>query len=445
MKAFSAEPAPAETVLHVWRAGGFLARARGLLARPAVAPGCGLLLQGVNAVHGFGMRWAIDLVFLDRRGTIVRCGQLAPWQVARCAAASDVLEMRAGEAERLQLQLGSRPELRPVEDIFRPPGSERHDPSQPGECGSAVAPSRRRLLRKLRTIRLMVVAVAAMPAPDAAAAEAQVSAGAAFASPASAAAPGAPPLDAPVLRRFEFEAEALYRDSAPHVADAELVRLYEALATAAPQRRPHAWLRIGNIHQRAGAVGAAVDAYRKALQASDAAAQQGEAEASRRKALLNLAALALEQARQALAHLPPALPAVAGQAEQLKTLVQQLDRYAPLPPATLQQPRSRQSSPSPPPPLQHRQPPELAQPAAAPGDTPHVVERYTASARRNAVKAARGSLHVDPDDELPARPVARPRGRARERDRLPDIEYLLGDPQRPQKTSRAREAAGARK
>ena len=56
------------------------------------------------------------------------------------------------------------------------------------------------------------------------------------------------------------------------------------------------------------------------------------------------------------------------------------------------------------------------------------MERYTASGRRNAVKAAKGSLHIDPADELPAKPVPKPRSRAREK--LPALEYLLGDPHR---------------
>ncbi len=429
MKASSVEPAPAATVVHIRRACGFLERAQGLLARPAVAPGCGLLLPGVKAVHGFGMRRAIDLVFLDEQGTVVRCLRLAPWRIARCAAASAVLEMRAGDAERLRLRAGGRVELRPVADIFRQPpadpavrrpGREAERPC-PGDCGWTKPNATRRCLG-MGACLLLLASSAVTSSQDAIAAGAGSSARPASGAAAMAGSTQDGALDAPTLRRFEAEADALYRDSAPQVADAELVRLYEVLATAAPRRRSHAWLRIGNIHQRAGAVGAAMDAYRKALHAADGDAQPAGAEASRRKALLNLASLALEQARLALASLPPSLPAAGDHVGQLETLSRQLDRLSP-------------RHPSPPQPV--------PAPTASSREAAYVVERYTASARRNAVKAAKGSLQVDRDGELPARPLSRPRSRARER--LPDVEYLLGDPQRSQATNQGREAKGAGK
>ena len=428
MKASLVESAPAATVLHVRRACGFLERARGLLARPAVAPGCGLLLHGVNAVHGFGMCRAIDLVFLDDQCIVLRWLRLAPWRIARCAAASAVLEMRAGEADRLQLRTGSRLELRAVGDIFSQPaagdvspGVARKVASTPqAGCGCANPSAKRRSL-EMRSCILMLASAAATLGQEATAAADAGPSGRPAAVSSIPASTRARTLDPTTLRRFEAEADALYRGSAPQVADTELVRLYETLATAAPQRRTHAWLRIGNIHQRAGAVGAAMDAYRKALHEADADAQAAAAADSRRKALLNLASLALEQARQALASLPPSLPTAGGHVEQLETLSRRLDR----------------SSPRSPPPS------AIAAPAAATREAAYVVERYTASARRNSVKAAKGSLHVDPDDELPARPLSRPRSRSRAR--LPDVEYLLGDPQRSQKTVRDREAAGVRK
>ena len=432
MKASSVEPTPAATVLHVQHARGFVERARGLLGRPAVAPGCGLLLQGVNAVHGFGMRRAIDLVFLDDRATVMRCLQLVPWRIARCAAASAVLEMRAGEADRLQLRAGSRLVLHPVTDIFRQPRPEIVGQRPAGEAGLAPPaacggskPRTRDRLHGMRAFHWMLASAAAALNPDAIATEAGSSA-----PPAAGAMPAYPrgqASEAPMLRRFEAEAEALYRESAPRTADAELVRLYEALATAVPRRRAHAWLRIGNIHQRAGAVGAAMDAYRKALDEAEADAHPTGAEDSRRKALLNLASLALDQARQALAGLPPGLPAAARHVEQLGALSHQLERSSP----------RAESRPQP------QSPPAAAAPAATTRESTHVVDRYTASARRNAVKAAKGSLHVDPANELLARPL--PRTRSRLLERPPDVEYLLGDPQRSQATARESGAKGAKK
>jgi len=57
-------------------------RFRGLLGRPALAAGEGLLLLDCGAVHTVGMRHPIDVAFLDADGTVVRSiGRLRPWRL----------------------------------------------------------------------------------------------------------------------------------------------------------------------------------------------------------------------------------------------------------------------------------------------------------------------------------------------------------------------------
>ena len=64
----------------------------------ATAP-AGLLIPGCRAVHTFGMRFAVDLVFLDRRlGEVSRRRALAPRRVAFERRAWAVLELPAGGA-----------------------------------------------------------------------------------------------------------------------------------------------------------------------------------------------------------------------------------------------------------------------------------------------------------------------------------------------------------
>jgi uncharacterized protein len=46
-------------------------RFRGLLGRPGLEPGEGLLLEPCRAVHMLGMRFPLDVAFLDREGTVV--------------------------------------------------------------------------------------------------------------------------------------------------------------------------------------------------------------------------------------------------------------------------------------------------------------------------------------------------------------------------------------
>lgn len=63
--------------------GSFLQRARGLLGSDKLGPSEGLLLENCSSIHMFGMRFALDIVFLDREGTVIKIVEnLAPWRMA---------------------------------------------------------------------------------------------------------------------------------------------------------------------------------------------------------------------------------------------------------------------------------------------------------------------------------------------------------------------------
>ena len=76
-------------------------------------------------------------------------------------------------------------------------------------------------------------------------------------------------LSAQMLQQLYDEAERHYRNG----EDVEALRIFSSLIELAPQYRNAAWLRVGNIHQRAGSAGAALDAYRHLL--ADDPAQSG--------------------------------------------------------------------------------------------------------------------------------------------------------------------------
>ena len=60
----------------------FAERARGLIGRPAPAPGRGLLIPRCNAIHTLFMRYPIDATFLDRKGRVVKSVRnLRPWRL----------------------------------------------------------------------------------------------------------------------------------------------------------------------------------------------------------------------------------------------------------------------------------------------------------------------------------------------------------------------------
>ena len=88
-------------------------RLRGLLGTHGLEPGEGLWIQPSNQVHMFGMRYAIDVVFLDDARRVLRIVHaLRPNRISpRVKDASGVLELPAGTAARLGLAEGARVEI----------------------------------------------------------------------------------------------------------------------------------------------------------------------------------------------------------------------------------------------------------------------------------------------------------------------------------------------
>jgi uncharacterized membrane protein (UPF0127 family) len=82
--------------MHVVVASSPLARLAGLARLPALAPGVGLLLPRCRSVHTFGMRFALDLVWLDAAGHVARVDRaVAPRRLRWCRGARSVVELPA--------------------------------------------------------------------------------------------------------------------------------------------------------------------------------------------------------------------------------------------------------------------------------------------------------------------------------------------------------------
>jgi uncharacterized membrane protein (UPF0127 family) len=83
------------------------ARRRGLLGRSGLAPFCGLLLAPCAAVHTMFMRFAIDVIFVDRAGRVVRVVPgLGPWRAAMKVIAHAVIELPAGTLASRDVAVG---------------------------------------------------------------------------------------------------------------------------------------------------------------------------------------------------------------------------------------------------------------------------------------------------------------------------------------------------
>jgi uncharacterized membrane protein (UPF0127 family) len=94
-------------------ADGTAGRARGLLGRTSIAPDEGLLfvrgrLEPFMLMHMFFMRFAIDIVFLDRDERVVRISrELKPWRLSPIVfTARQALELAPGAVTRSDTVVG---------------------------------------------------------------------------------------------------------------------------------------------------------------------------------------------------------------------------------------------------------------------------------------------------------------------------------------------------
>lgn len=100
----------AESAITAEIADNFLRRFLGLMGRPSLPQGHGLLLTSCSSIHMMFMRFAIDAVYLDKDFHILKITEcLQPWLgLSCCPGAWACLELPAGEAGHLGLTKGQR-------------------------------------------------------------------------------------------------------------------------------------------------------------------------------------------------------------------------------------------------------------------------------------------------------------------------------------------------
>lgn len=86
-------------------------KAKGLAGRPRYEGA--MLFPRTRCVHSAGMRFPLDVAFLDAEMTVVAVTRLRRWSVtAPRRGACHVLEAQAGSFERWRLQPGDKIEIR---------------------------------------------------------------------------------------------------------------------------------------------------------------------------------------------------------------------------------------------------------------------------------------------------------------------------------------------
>ena len=95
--------------LQIMTATNFLSRARGLIGGPKLLKNQALWIAPCNSVHTCFMSGPIDVVFIGADDLVIRVvHQLKPWRFAFAMGGRSVLELAAGQAHTLGLQVGCR-------------------------------------------------------------------------------------------------------------------------------------------------------------------------------------------------------------------------------------------------------------------------------------------------------------------------------------------------
>lgn len=96
--------------LQVRIADTFFSRLRGLLGIDLKSE-TSLYIRPCRSIHMWGMRVALDVVFIDSTGEILHICEAKPWQIKGVARACAVYECAAGTSQRLGLKPGQRLDL----------------------------------------------------------------------------------------------------------------------------------------------------------------------------------------------------------------------------------------------------------------------------------------------------------------------------------------------
>lgn len=90
-------------------------RRTGLLKHQRLESGEGLWIVPCESVHTFFMKFAIDLVYLDKNKKVRKVrDSVPPWRASACFSANSILELPAGTAKETGTQPGDQLSIEPV-------------------------------------------------------------------------------------------------------------------------------------------------------------------------------------------------------------------------------------------------------------------------------------------------------------------------------------------
>lgn len=82
-------------------------RSKGLLGRSGLDPDEGLWIQPTGSIHMWFMRFAIDVVYADKEGRVLKLVRgVRPWRMSACRGAKVALELPVGAIDRAGVEVG---------------------------------------------------------------------------------------------------------------------------------------------------------------------------------------------------------------------------------------------------------------------------------------------------------------------------------------------------
>ena len=98
---------------NVREASNPLSRSVGLLGKKTLPDGEALLIRPCWSIHTWFMRFALDVIFLDREDRVLKAAlNMGPWRMAMAKGAHSVIEMKAGSIAEGDLEPGDQLILR---------------------------------------------------------------------------------------------------------------------------------------------------------------------------------------------------------------------------------------------------------------------------------------------------------------------------------------------
>jgi len=103
------ESEPIVTLSHVERTETIAERTKGLLGRAELKNNEALWITPCNSVHTMGMKYQLDILYIDRNHLVKKIVQhLPPRRMSWCMGAQSTIELKSGTVKESGIRIGNR-------------------------------------------------------------------------------------------------------------------------------------------------------------------------------------------------------------------------------------------------------------------------------------------------------------------------------------------------